>query len=519
MNDLKNILLNKLPEFKDYTLNFINGNISKLQYKSFSGGYGVYAQRDQKSFMIRLRTSCGDISKCQLNTIYQFAHSYDLDSIHLTTRQCIQLHNLDMNAIIDIMEKGIHKDIFSIGGGGNFPRNVGLSPLSGVDIEEKFDVTPYALATDKYFLNKITTYKLPRKFKVSYSSSNKDYGHATVQDLGFVAVLKDGIPYFQVYVGGGLGKNPRLGIKVPDLIKPCDVLYYVEGLTKLFIEKGNYENKHKARIRYIVEELGEQEFINLFLKYVEEEKKNTCLKINPKKIDYSKEGVEIYSNNPRLIRQKQSGLYTVRIHPLGGIYKLKDLKSLLSTLDKIKNPIIRLGMMEEMYILNLDGNEAKKVLEITENISGSSPLENSTSCIGVPTCQVGICNSQKMLSNIITYFKINSKDKKNINVMPQIYISGCPNSCAVHQISSIGLSGRQKKINGISTECFEISINGNFAVDKSKLGEVIGTFKADIIPIMLYEISEEIINQNTDFQNFLKDHREKFDQIISKYKL
>lgn len=521
MNSFKKTLLNELPEFKDYTLNFINGNISKMQYKSISGGYGVYAQRDQKSFMIRLRTSCGVISKCQLHTIYQMAHKYDLESIHLTTRQAIQLHDLDMDAIIDIMKEGIQKGIFTRGGGGNYPRNVGLSPLSGVDPEESFDVTPYALATDKYFLNRMTTYHLPRKFKVSYSSSKKDYAHATVQDLGFIATIKDDKPYFEVYVGGGLGKNPRLGIKLPHLINPCDVLYYVEGLTQFFTKEGNYENKHKARIRYLLEEFGEEKFIKKFEKYVKEQEKNHDLKINPEPIDYSKNigdiPLNINLNNPRIIKQKQDDLYTVYIHPTGGIYKLKDLKCLLYELDKVKNPIIRIGMMEEVYILNLCANEAQKILEITQNMSGSTLLENSISCIGVPTCQIGICNSQKMLSDIITYFKINNKN--NLEAMPKIYISGCGNSCGAHQIGCIGLTGRRKKLDGIPTDCFEMSINGKFTVGESKLGEVIGEFKQSDIPKMLYEISQKLVGKNIDFETFTKDFREEFNQVIESYKL
>lgn len=519
MNNFKKTLLNELPEFKDYTLNFLNGNISKMQYKSFSGGYGVYAQRDKKSFMIRLRTSCGVISRCQLHTIYQMANKHNLESIHLTTRQAIQLHDLDVDAVVDIMKTGIEKCIFTRGGGGNYPRNVGLSPLSGVDTEDIFDVTPYALATDKYFLNKITTYHLPRKLKVSYSSSDKDFAHATVQDLGFVATTKNGKPYFKVYVGGGLGRNPRLGIKLDELVNTCDVLYYVEGLTEFFAKEGNYENKNRARLRYLVEDFGEEEFINKFKKYVDEQKQSKNLKINPTPIDYNKEGSPIDCTNPRLIKQKQPNLYTVYIHPVGGIYKLKNLKSLLYELDKIKNPIIRIGMMEEMYILNLDGNEAKKILEITENTSGSTLLENSISCIGTPICQMGICDSQKMLSDIITHFKINSRDHKNLEVMPKIYISGCGNSCGVHQIGCIGFTGRMKKIDNIPTHCFEMSINGKFAVGQSKLGETVGEFKCDDIPAMLYEISEKLVEKNIDFKSLTQNYREEFNKIIDKYNL
>lgn len=377
--------LNELPRFKETSLKFLNGEMSKLDYKGFSGGYGVYAQRDQKSFMIRLRTSSGVISKSQLHTIYNMAYENKLEKIHLTTRQAIQLHDLSVDQVCNIMEEGIHKDIFSRGGGGNFPRNVGLSPLSGVDPDEAFDVAPYAVATDKHFISKITTYHLPRKLKVSYSSSNHDAVHCTVQDLWFIATLKNDKPYFDVYVGGGLGKNP----------------------------------------------------------------------------------------------------------------------------------IIRTGMTEEMYILNLDGNEAKRILEISKKISGDSKLEKSISCIGVPICQMGIQNSQKMLHNIIDYFRENV-DKEIMNKLPRIYISGCPNSCGVHQIGHIGLSGKIKKIDGIPTDVFEISICGNFEVGKSRLGTSIGDFKASDIPEFLHELAK--ITEG-DFFEFATNNTEKVLNLSSKYKI
>lgn len=515
MNNLKEILLNELPNFKETSFKFLNGEMSKLDYKGFSGGYGVYAQRDQKSFMIRLRTSSGVISKSQLYTIYNMAYKNKLEKIHLTTRQAVQLHDLSVDQICNIMEEGIHKDIFSRGGGGNFPRNVGLSPLSGVDPDESFDVTPYAVATDKHFISKITTYHLPRKLKVSYSSSNHDAAHCTVQDLGFIATIKDNKPHFNVYVGGGLGKNPKVGLKLDEPIEAKDSLYYVEGLTKLYMDYGNYENKNKARVRYMVEEMGEKNFLEKFKEYALKEKAKGGLDLTPNSIDYSKEGKEIDICDPRLINQKQKGLYSVYIHPVGGQLYLKDLKALLYELDKIKNPIIRTGMTEEMYILNLDGNEAKRILEISKKISGDSKLEKSISCIGVPICQVGIQNSQKMLHNIIDYFRENV-DKETMSKLPRIYISGCPNSCGVHQIGHIGLSGKMKKIDGTPTDVFEISICGNFEVGKSRLGTSIGDFKASDIPEFLCELAK--ITEG-DFFEFATNNTEKILNLSSKYKI
>ncbi|WP_042275220.1 nitrite/sulfite reductase [[Clostridium] dakarense] len=515
MNNLKQILLEEIPNLKETTLKFINGEISKMEYKGFSGGYGIYAQRDKKSFMIRLRLSSGVISKLQLKKVYQIASKYKVEKIHLTTRQAIQLHGLSVDDLCSIMEEALHKDIYSRGAGGNYPRNVGLSPLSGIDIDDAFDVTPYAVATDKHFMSKITSYHLPRKLKVSFSSNYTDTSHCTVQDLGFIATTKDNSPYFRVFVGGGLGRNPKIALELDELIKPSDVLYYVEGLTKMFIDYGNYENKNKARVRYMVEELGEKDFLEKFKEYSNKEKKIGGLDLYPQPINYNKKGVEIDISDPRLIKQGQSGLYSVYIHPIGGQLLTKDLKSLLNELDKVKDPMIRLAMTEGLYVINLDGNEAKRILEVSKSISGTSSLEQSVSCIGVPICQMGIQNTQKMLNEIIDYFK-EQKDDSLLNKIPKLHISGCPNSCGVHQIGKIGLSGKMKNIDGKSVDAFELHIGGDCEFTKTKLGYSLGDYKACDIPKMLVEIAQAI---DCDFYEYISKNSDKLNEIIAKYKI
>ena len=516
---MKELFLNEIPDFKKECIKLLNGDRSKMEYKGISGGYGVYAQRDQKSFMIRLRFSSGVIKKSQLQKVYELAKSHNLDGIHFTTRQAIQLHDLDVDGLCDIMEEGIKNNIFTRGAGGNFPRNVGLSPLSGVDPNEAFDVTPYAVATDKYFMSKITTYHLPRKLKVSYSSCPLDEAHTTVQDLGFLAVLKDNKPYFKVFVGGGLGKNPAVALELDELIDPSDVLYYVEGLTKLFMDEGDYSNKHKARVRYIVYKLGEEEFIKKFKEYVSKEKENDSLKLHIDEIEYPNDGgVETDIKDCRLFEQKQKGYYSVYIHPIGGLFKLDDMKKLLDELDKCKYASIRLAMTEGIYIINLDGKEAEHILKISKSFGGCTNIEKSVACIGVPICQMGIQNSQKMLNDIINYFKEKSNEDNTIlNAMPRIHISGCMNSCGVHQIGAIGLTGKKKKIDGEMCDAFEIFIDGDFELGKTRLGISIGDFKSSDIPKLLFEIGEEIVNSDLDFYTYFASNEDKIKEIASKY--
>ncbi|MGC4017908.1 MAG: hypothetical protein QM793_00820 [Muricomes sp.] len=138
-------------------------------------------------------------------------------------------------------------------------RNVSLSPLSGVE-EEAFDVTPYALMVNEYFIPQMSSYKLPRKFKVAFSNNSKDTANASIADLGFLAVKQGDKNYFKLYIGGSMGANGAISLSYDELIEPKDVLYYVEAAIKLLIEEGDFENKSKGRMRFIVKRLGEGEF-------------------------------------------------------------------------------------------------------------------------------------------------------------------------------------------------------------------------------------------------------------------
>ncbi|BCZ46735.1 ferredoxin--nitrite reductase [Clostridium gelidum] len=514
MNNLKQDLLIELEDFKRLGDKFLCGEVSIGDFKKVSGGMGVYSERSKKEFMIRLRIPSGITNINQMNWLCGIAEKYELDKFHLTTREAIQYHNLSIDQTCSIMKDGIDNDIYSRGGGGNFPRNVAMSPLSGVDKSEAFDVTPYALAVNNHFLSKITTYKLPRKFKVSFSSNNDDLGHCNVTDLGFLAIIKDNKKYFKVYMGGGLGRNPKIGIEYDELIDPSEVLYHVDAMTNLFVKEGDYENRNKARIRFILERMGTEKFIETYKEHLKEVLNKEDLNLAVTSKEYTKEGKELDIKHSRLFEQKQKGLYSVYFHPIGGQIYIEKLRGILDKLKGIEDLEIRLTMTEGMFFRNLNGEEAKKVLEMTQDLGGETAIEQSVSCIGVPICQVGILESQKTLNNIINYFKEKGYKK---DVLPRIHVSGCGNSCAVHEVVGIGLTGKRKKVNDTIEDVFELHINGSFETGDARLGKVYGDILACEIPRFLYELSLLVENKNISFDDYVKTNEVELVELIGKY--
>ena len=514
MEELKKELLGEIEGFRQKGHEFLNKNISKMDFKGISGGFGVYAHRDQKEFMIRLRIPSGVIALDQLKKMNEWAVKYNLPGVHLTTRQAVQYHGLSIDEICDLMEEALHYNIYTRGAGGNFPRNVALSPLSGVEKNEAFDVTPYALECGRYFMKRITSYKLPRKLKVSFSNSEEDTAHCTVQDLGFLAVNKDGENYFRVYAGGGLGRNPKLALIYPELIKPSEVLYYLQGMVDLFVAEGNYENKGKARIRYIVDKLGEEGFIECFKKHVDAVKAKENLDLNCEEIKYTKKGIKTDIKDSRLIEQKQEGLYSVYLHPVGGQISVEDINEIITVLETCEAPEIRLSMTEGLYIRNLNGNEAKDVLEITKGMGGESAFEQSVACIGVPTCQMGVCGSQEALKEMISYVKDNNGSTE---LLPRVYFSGCGNSCGVHEIGAIGFMGKMKRVDGELLESFELHVDGSYEENKARLAKHYGEILRRDIPKFILELSQKLKENNMSFDMFINNSNEEFKALVEKY--
>lgn len=515
MEHLKETLLKEIEEYREQGNKFLNKELTVAQFKKVSGGMGSYAQRGAKDFMVRLRIMSGVTNKDELKTVSSWAKECNIDTILLTTRQAIQLHSITIDQVCDIMKKGIEKEIYTRGAGGNFPRNVALAPLAGVDKNEAFNVTPYALEVNKYFLNQITSYKLPRKLKVAFSGAPKDEAHCTAVDLGFVARKENGEEYFEVYAGGGLGRNPQKAIIVAEKISKEEILYHVEAMVNMFKAEGDWENHGKARIRYILARMGEEEFRNCYNKHLAEAKANNNLDINIEEKVITKIGKKTEVKNVRLIEQKQEGLYSVYFQPIGGILKLNDLDEILETTESMEFIDFRLSMEKGMYIRNLNGDEAEKILALTANKGGDTTAEQSVSCIGATICQMGILDSNGMLNKIVAELKKNNMPE---GVLPRIHISGCTNSCGVHEIGAIGLAGKKKRVDNETKNVFELCIGGNVGLlGNTKLAKVIADIAEENVIDMIMEIGNTVKENNMSFKAWMESDKCNLEEIASKY--
>lgn len=499
-----------LMEFREMTDKFYAKEISMKEYKGFSGGFGSYAQKGGNASMLRLRLPGGRLTKDKLKFVADVIAEYGVDKAHFTTCQTIQLHDLEADTVCAIMEKAMDVGIITRGGGGDFPRNTMASPLSGVEKGEYFDVIPYVEAVSDYLMGIIKTVKMPRKLKVCFSNSPANEPHATFRDLGFMA-RPDGT--FDVYSAGGLGNNARMGVKVAEGTDPAEVLYYVQAMVDTFVAYGNYENRAKARTRYMQETLGTDGYKEAYLEKLAAVKAKGNLTIHPEIIEVTKAGDGSTASGKRITGQKQEGLYAVAYHPVGGLPPVTKFAELYDAIRDMEQVEIRIAPDETIYVINLTGDEAKKVETVTAD-GAQNLFETSVSCIGSTICQVGLRDSQGALASIIE--EVRKHDFAD-GVLPRIHISGCTSSCGTHQIGTLGFHGGAKRVNNVAEPAFTFHVNGCDVQGQERFGEPWGMVLQKEMPAFFVELGEAVQAESATFEEWYAKDPEKLRKIAEKY--
>ncbi|HLA44726.1 MAG TPA: nitrite/sulfite reductase, partial [Aggregatilineales bacterium] len=224
--------------------------------------------------MMRIKIPFGGLSIEQMESLAELADEYSDGILHVTTRQDIQLHYVHIDDTPDLMRRLAAVGITTREACGNSVRNVTACPLAGVCHDESFDVTPYSDAMAQFLLGHDDVQDFGRKFKVAFSGCEQHAcGLVRMHDLGLLARVKeiDGeyIRGFTVYVGGGLGTVPYQAKVLKEFATEAEILPLAQAVSRVFARLGEKRNRNRARIKFLVAELGIEEFQRL----VEEELK------------------------------------------------------------------------------------------------------------------------------------------------------------------------------------------------------------------------------------------------------
>lgn len=499
-----------LKEFHEMTKKFYQKDINIAQYKRFSGGFGSYAQRGGAASMLRLRFAGGEITKEQLLFIAESIEKYNISLVHFSTCQSVQLHNLSEAQVCALIEESFDHGIITRGGGGDYPRNVMCSPLSGVQQGECFDTLPYAKEAAEYLLGFIHKVKLPRKLKVAFSNSRENITHVTFRDLGFAATTQG---TFDVYSAGGLGREPKMGVLTASGVAPSKILYYIKAMIDTFVAYGNYESRAKSRTRFLQDTLGTEGYLRAYREKLTQAMDSEQLDLNLTAPEMKKQGTEKTLNHPRAIPQKQKGLYAVCYHPIGGCPKPDLFRRLYHAILPMEEVLLRVSPDESLYLINLTAEEAETILALTED-GAQSYFETSVSCIGASICQVGARDSQALLKACIDRVR---KERFPDHVLPKIHISGCPSSCSGHPVADLGFRGGVKQTPEGPKPAFAVYEMGCPIQGQESFGKELGVMLESEIPEFLAELGREIASRGMVYSDFIQKYPKDFLKIAGRF--
>jgi sulfite reductase (ferredoxin) len=461
---------------------FRGGEIHEEKFRSLRLARGIYGQRQPGVQMVRIKLPFGRVTFKQLLKIADVSDEYGSGNLHLTTRQDIQIHYVSLDRTPELWAALERDDITLREACGNTVRNVTSSPDAGINPEEPFDVSPYAYATFKYFLRNPICQEMGRKFKFSFSSSDRDTAFSYIHDLGFIPKINEkGERGFKVLLAGGLGAQPFLASEVHDFLPEDQLIPFSESVLRVFDRHGERNNRNKARLKYLVQKIGLDEVLSLVAaervaNKVKEFKIDTSAVVVPvlpvereflpieeeKTLHYT----QWYLTN--VFEQKQAGFYGVYVKVTVGDIKTNQARAFVAAIQDLVADEIRVTQNQGL-LLKFVRKEAlptlyKSLKALNLADAGFDSLADITTCPGTDTCNLGISNSMSLAATLeqVIYDEypdmIYDKDVK-------IKISGCMNSCGQHGLAHIGFHGSSVKANGKVVPAVQVMMGGGTVGD------------------------------------------------------
>src|SRR6202140_3891120 len=433
--------------------------------------------------MQRIKIPAGGLDAEQLETLADLAEEYSDGIAHVTTRQDFQLHYVHIEDTPSLMRRLAAANITTREACGNSVRNVTACPYSGVCPDEKFDVTPYSRAMSKFLMGHPDTQNFGRKFKPSFSGcSQHACGLASMHDMGMVAVtqIEDGKEKrgFEVSVGGGLGAVPYQAKLFDTFVPPEELLPLAQAISRVFARLGEKKNRARARIKFLVQDLGIEKFRELVL----EERKT--LTPDPRWTEYPESFAEFKESALRpagerpllgspvvqrwlktnIRSQKQPGYSVVTIAlPLGDI-TANQLRALADVARRFTKETIRATVEQNIvlrWVSQGDLSEVHKALQAAGiGEPGAETIVDVTACPGTDTCKLGISSSRGLAAELRNRLAEKSFQLEESVRNLHIKISGCFNSCGQHHVADLGFYGVSRKMSGYAVPHFQVVLGG-----------------------------------------------------------
>ncbi|MDC4204471.1 MAG: sulfurtransferase TusA family protein [Candidatus Manganitrophus sp.] len=507
--------------------------IPEEKFKRFRLQHGIYGQRQKGFQMVRVKIPSGLLNGQKLRGLAEIAERYSTGKGHVTTRQDIQFHYVKLEDITAVMTRLAESGLTTREACGNTVRNVTSCHLAGVCPTELFDVTAISEKVAYYLLRNPINQDLPRKFKISFSGCQSECGLASIHDIGFIAASREAhgrTEYgFKVLVGGGLGSHPKLAKLYTEFLPMEEVLPFCEAVLKIFDANGDRKTKSKARMKFVLEKWG----IDQFNKRIGEEltllkesgkvypplptphAKAPSLDLNLNMIQNGGNGHPGNAEYERWLRtnvipQPTEGICAVQIKLILGDMTSAQMRGMADIVDRFSPDEVRTTHQQNLILHHVRREALPNLYAALGRIglsgAGAERAVDVIACPGADSCQLALTSSMGVGAAIVDRFEKDLPEFEDLNGL-RIRISGCPNSCGHHHIAGIGLHGVGKKVHGKLAPHYQLHLGGGVSAERSVIGASKLKIPAKNIPSAVIEIIKayrEHRQGSEDFNQFIE---------------
>jgi sulfite reductase (ferredoxin) len=496
---------------------FRKGKISEDDFRRFRLQHGAYGSRLQQNYsMVRIKIPSGEITPEQLEKIGALSEAFSIGSAHVSTRQNIQLHWVQLEDVSEVMRGLVDVGLTTREACGNTIRNVMCSHFAGVCPDEEFDSTPYSKAIARFFLRNPVCQNLPRKFKINFACCSR-HGLVRIADIGLIPMKKEGINGFKIYLGGGLGAASFIGHQLEEFTSEDRLVSTCMAVVRLFDRLGNRENMARNRMRYLVNEMGWSKFQRLVIKERSNVEMTISLEtLNRYKVEWETPGIRQLSNGRKLplinekvdvnsdpykrwlhsnvVPQKQNGYFVVFITLGAGDITSNQLRSLAKTIRNYSGEECARNTPNQNFAVRyVKANNLPEFYNDLVKIGLANPgalsLSSVVGCSGTTSCNLAITNSHRLAKEIQSKFIELGIDTEDSLRDSTIKISGCPNSCGQHEIATIGFYGGASRVDGAMTPTYTMMFGGKDG-EEGMLGKSVMRVPAKRVIATLIKIIE-----------------------------
>ncbi len=522
----KNFVRQRVNEFRGQVQRRIDGVLTEEEFLPLRLQNGLYMQIH--SYMLRIAIPYGTLNSKKMRQLALISEKYDKGYGHFTTRQNIQYNWIKLSEVADVLADLAEVDMHAIQTSGNCIRNVTSDHFAGAAVDEIEDPRPVAELLRQWSTGHPEYAFLPRKFKIAVTGSPHDRAAIAFHDIGLCAVRNDdGEIGYKIYIGGGLGRMPRIGRVLSEFIPKTQLLNYVDSIIHVYNRFGRRDNKHRARIKILIDELGLNEARRQIYEHYNSLKNESRLpstdiikflmdEFSPpdfstaKEHDLEKDFIRSLSlknwaeTNLTSHRDPNHVIVSVSLKKPGatpGDATAKQMRVLADLAQQYAYDELCVSHEQNIILPHVPKEHVVKIYNkldeadlATSNIGMVSDI---ISCPGMDYCKLATARSIPIAKQIATRF-CELKTERDIGPL-KIKISGCINACGHHHVGHIGILGLDRR----GVENYQITLGGDGTED-AHIGKRTGPgFSAD----KLMEAIETIINV---YLNDRKDRNETF---------